>query len=163
MNSSDISSIEQRSAQSEPGSERRSSLIYDLTATFRALMWQANKHGAAVMERLGLTLPQAVALWTLDACGGRGTMSEIAGLTYQSAATVTGIVDRLADAGLVTRERDSEDRRVVYVLITEAGRAKLGEIHAKRRRQMEKMAAALSDNEIEQLNSIMLKLIAGAE
>jgi len=69
-------------------------------------MWQGNKQGAVIMERIGLTMPQAVVMWTLGAYGGRATMSDLAHLTYQSAATVTGIVDRLADAGLVERERD---------------------------------------------------------
>src|SRR4029453_10434239 len=126
-----------KSTLTEQETGRRSELLQALTATFRALMWQGNKQGAVVMERIGLTLPQAVVVWTLGACGGRATMSEIAHLTYQSGATVTGIVDRLTDAGLVERERDIEDRRVVYVRTTQAGKAKLDEIEAERRKQME--------------------------
>jgi len=126
-------------------------------------MWQGNKQGAVIMERIGLTVPQAIVVGTLAACGGGATMSEIAHLTYQSAATVTGIVDRLADAGLVERERDEVDRRVVYVRTTQAGRAKLDEIDAERRKQMEQMTKALTDEELEQLNSIMSKLIAISE
>src|SRR5438094_6507570 len=110
--------LEHRSTLPEQGTGRRSELLQALTATFRALMWQGNKQGAAIMERIGLTLPQAVVMWTLGAYGGRATMSDLAHLTYQSGATVTGIVDRLADAGLVERERDRVDRRVVYVRTT---------------------------------------------
>jgi len=142
---------------------RRAELLQVLTAAFRALMWQGNKRGAAIMERIGLTLPQAAVMWTLGAYGGRATMSEIARLTYQSGATVTGIVDRLADAGWVERERDREDRRVIYVRATETGMAKLGEIETERRRQMAQMTMALTEEELEQLNGIMSKLITVSE
>ena len=157
------SKLEHGSNSLEQGAGRRSDLLRALTATFRALMWQGNKQGAIIMERIGLTLPQAVVMWTLGAYGGRATMSDLAHLTYQSAATVTGIVDRLADAGLVERERDRVDRRVVYVRTTQAGTAKLDEIETDRRKQMERMTRALTDEELEQLNSIMSKLIAASE
>lgn len=39
-----------------------------------------------------------------------------------SLATVTGIVDRLAAAGMVTRREDPDDRRVRRVVLTETGR-----------------------------------------
>ena len=153
------SELDHKSRLTEQGTGRRSELLHALTATFRALMWQGNKQGSAIMERIGLTLPQAVVMWTLGACPGRATMSDLAHLTYQSAATVTGIVDRLADAGLVERERDSADRRVVYVRITPAGAAKLDEIKTERRKHMEQMTKSLTDEELEQLNAIMSKLI----
>ena|SRR5438094_1000165 len=157
MNTSKLEHTTELTEQGSAG--RRSDLLQALTATFRALMWQGNKRGAVIMERIGLTLPQAVVMWSLGACGGRATMSELANLTYQSAATVTGIVDRLADAGLVERERDRADRRVVYVRSTQAGTAKLGEIETERHKQMERMTKSLTDEELEQLNSIMSKLI----
>src|SRR5262245_27151309 len=125
------SELEHSGAVTGHETERRAELLQALTATFRALMWQGNKRGAAIMERIGLTLPQAVVMWTLGAYGGRVTMSDLANLTHQSSATVTGIVDRLTDAGLVERERDKEDRRVVFVRTTEAGTAKLDEIDAE--------------------------------
>src|SRR5437763_162495 len=98
-----------------PGREtsRRAELLRMLSSTFRAMMWQGNKQTIGFMERIGLTLPQAVIMWTLGAYGGRTTMSDLAQMSHQSGATVTGIVDRLADAGLVERVRDKGDRRVV--------------------------------------------------
>jgi DNA-binding MarR family transcriptional regulator len=37
-------------------------------------------------------------------------------------STVTGIIDRLVQKGLVTRLRNSPDRRVITIELTEAGR-----------------------------------------
>jgi DNA-binding MarR family transcriptional regulator len=55
--------------------------------------------------------------------------------------------------------RDQGDRRVVYVQITEAGTAKLAEIEAERKKQTEQMTERLNDEELEQLNNLLRKLI----
>src|SRR5438552_413085 len=85
---------------------KRAALVGALAATFRTIMWQGHKQTADTMESIGLTLPQAGVLMHLNAIGGRATMSDIARMTYQSAATATGVVDRLILAGLIDRERD---------------------------------------------------------
>lgn len=68
-----------------------------------------------------LTLPQVVTLDTLKR-HPRHRMRELASLLGIGMSAATGLVDRLLKAGLVTRHRDQEDRRVVWVSITEKGR-----------------------------------------
>ncbi len=142
---------------------RRADLLQMLSATLRALMWQGHKQTGGFMERIGLTLPQAAVMWTLGAYDGIATMSDLAQMTHQSGATATGIVDRLTDAGLVERVRARADRRVVYVQVTEEGTAKLAEIEAERQKQTGKMTERLNDDELEQLNSLLRKLIVTVE
>lgn len=141
----------------------RVELLQMLSATFRALMWQGHKQTGGFMERIGLTLPQAVVMWTLGAYDGILTMSDLAQMAYQSGATATGIVDRLTDAGLVERVRDKVDRRVVYVQITGAGATKLEEIEVERRKQTAQMTQHLNDEELEHLNRLLRKLIVTVE
>lgn len=64
--------------------------------------------------------------WVLSAleCGSR-RMSALAECAETSQASLTGIVDRLEDRGLVQRSRSAEDRRVVDVSLSEAGREEL--------------------------------------
>ena len=50
------------------------------------------------------------------------TASAIAREIHLSASTVVGILDRLETKGLVRRQRNSTDRRVVHVWLTGAGR-----------------------------------------
>jgi DNA-binding MarR family transcriptional regulator len=50
------------------------------------------------------------------------TTTSIARDVYLSPSTVVGILDRLESRGLVTRDRDDEDRRVVNIRATEKGR-----------------------------------------
>jgi DNA-binding MarR family transcriptional regulator len=48
-------------------------------------------------------------------------MNELAARILSSKSGLTRVVDRMADAGLVRRERPPDDRRVVRVLITPKG------------------------------------------
>src|SRR4051795_5654503 len=53
------------------------------------------------------------------------TMSRLADQLDVSMPNVTGIVERMVERGLVERARPEDDRRVVEVRITAAGRATL--------------------------------------
>jgi DNA-binding MarR family transcriptional regulator len=56
---------------------------------------------------------------------GRALPSEIAKAVALKQATVTVVVNKLEDAGLVTRSRDTHDRRRVWIELTDAGVAAL--------------------------------------
>jgi len=56
---------------------------------------------------------------------GKALPSAIARAVDLKQATVTVLVNQLEEAGLVTRRRDTEDRRRVWVEITDAGRSRL--------------------------------------
>lgn len=56
---------------------------------------------------------------------GQSLPSTIARAIDLKQATVTVLVNKLEEAGLVTRRRDTEDRRRVWVELTEPGRAAL--------------------------------------
>jgi len=50
-------------------------------------------------------------------------LRELSDLTLIPAPSLVGVVDRLGAAGLVSRRRSNNDRRVLYVLATQAGTA----------------------------------------
>ena len=65
-------------------------------------------------------------MWVMGKLGaGPLRMSELAEAVGASLASTSGVVDRLAQRDLVRRAQSSEDRRVVTVELTEAGRAEL--------------------------------------
>ncbi len=68
-----------------------------------------------------ITAPQLVCLHTVIASGPM-TATAISREIHVSASTVVGILDRLEEKGLVRRERGREDRRTVFVTVTDAGR-----------------------------------------
>jgi len=69
-----------------------------------------------------ITAPQLICLRAVIA-NGPLTATAISREIHVSPSTVVGILDRLEDKGLIRRERGREDRRIVFVSATEAGRA----------------------------------------
>ncbi|QDT69817.1 Transcriptional regulator SlyA [Planctomycetes bacterium MalM25] len=53
---------------------------------------------------------------------------EIAKRMIQVVPAITGLIDRLEKQGLVTRHRCEDDRRVIHIELTKAGRSVLGKI-----------------------------------
>ncbi len=68
-----------------------------------------------------LTPPQFYVLATIGYLGGV-PFSEIGAKMMVTVSNLTGIVDRLEEKGIVTRERDKRDRRVIYVKLTDKGK-----------------------------------------
>lgn len=65
--------------------------------------------------------------------------------------TVTQLVDKLEDRGLVVRARSGEDARVVMVEITAAGTERLEEVRAEIRASMREALVDLPDAELTEL------------
>ncbi len=65
-----------------------------------------------------------------------------------SQASMTGIVDRMEQRGLVERHRDDEDRRVVRVALTDDGRQLIVGIGTERRGHLTAMLDELTDDEL---------------
>jgi DNA-binding MarR family transcriptional regulator len=80
----------------------------------------------------------------LLSCDAPLAMSRLAEKLGVSLPNVTGIVDRMVDHGLVERSRDCEDRRVVTIEPTVAGRATVEEIDLVRRRALGELLARLT-------------------
>lgn len=79
---------------------------------------------AALQTSHGLSLRWYDVLLQLHAApGGRLTMRELGRAVVISKSGLTGLVDRMARAGLVERSGDPDDRRVVHVTLTPAGDA----------------------------------------
>ena len=90
-----------------------------LTA-LRRIVRAIDLHSRRLVEQSGLTGPQLVTLREVARLG-RVRPGSLAKAINLSHATVTGILDRLEQRGLVTRTRDGEDRRSVIVAVTPEG------------------------------------------
>jgi DNA-binding MarR family transcriptional regulator len=75
--------------------------------------------GAASAERIGINVTDLNCLNIL-ALGGPMTAGDLARATGLTTASITGVLDRLEDAGFVRRERDPGDRRRVIVRLNAA-------------------------------------------
>lgn len=76
----------------------------------------------------GVSLPQALALTAIETAPQPLLLSGLAARLLQEAQSVTSLADRLERAGLARRVHDLPDRRAIRLELTEAGRAKVGEV-----------------------------------
>ncbi|MFA6940964.1 MAG: MarR family transcriptional regulator [Clostridiaceae bacterium] len=101
-------------------------------------------------EDVGLTMPQCLVIGTLIK-SGEMKISELSNKVNLSNSTVSGIVDRLENQGLVVRTRSEEDRRTVYVKATQKVEEIYKGIHKKVEKSLEKLLSSGTDEEIEKI------------
>jgi DNA-binding MarR family transcriptional regulator len=89
--------------------------------TLRRIMHVTDTNARALARRTGLTLAQMIVL-EIVAEDDRTTPKEIARRSGVSQATITSLIDKLEARELVTRRRSVQDRRLIRVAATEAGR-----------------------------------------
>ena len=82
---------------------------------------------------------------------------EIASRTITVVPGITGLIDRLEEAGFVKRERCREDRRVIYVALTEKGRKTLAALDEPLQELHEKLIGHLSQAELKELIRLLEK------
>jgi len=88
----------------------------------RRLFQVVNKQSKKVVLEPGLTGPQLWAVNVLsDEAGEAMTVSKLADKMCLNASTVVRILDGLEEKGLVQRVRNTIDRRVVFVNLTQKG------------------------------------------
>lgn len=88
----------------------------------RRILRATETYARELAQSAGLTAVQFRAL-QLIAEKGHCTAKEISQRMIVSQATVTALIDKLVQKGLVTREKSSTDRRQTNIRLTELGRA----------------------------------------
>lgn len=105
-----------------------------------------------------LTLPQFHMLAVLKKRGGTLTTGEIGQAMVKASQTITGLVDRLEEPGLVERVFDRRDRRKTWVRITKEGERRLAEASPAAVGLAAELSSSLSDEELDDLQAKMEKL-----
>ena len=126
----------------QPPPDLRHELLDEFTSFAPARQMHAMRHWPAGR----LSIVHLNVLIVLNAEGPL-TMRGLAEALDVSQASATGIVDRMEQRGLVTRERDAEDRRVVRVLPSETGRNLIDGVAEQRRDHLAQMLEDFTDDE----------------
>jgi MarR family 2-MHQ and catechol resistance regulon transcriptional repressor len=83
---------------------------------------------------------------------------DIAKYLLKTGGNVTVVVDNLERMGLVTRIRDTEDRRIVFVKLTAEGEATFHRVYPGHKERINAAVAALSEFDCERLLALLDKL-----
>src|SRR4030042_4457881 len=111
------------------------------------------------LNPFGLTPVQHLMLTVL---GDEEALSpaEISERTIMDSATLSGVLDRMADAGLIKKEENPGDRRSIRVSLTARARKMMDKLAEQRKAVNEELTSALSIEE-KLLLKRMLKEIKG--
>ena len=118
----------------------------------------SNKKLQDALEKLDLTPPQFYVLATIGYAGGL-PFGEIGEKMMVTVSNLTGIVDRLEEKGLVARERDVHDRRVIRVRLTEKGSKLYKNTIPLFEKSISQFFSPLDKSQQKELSSLLRKLI----
>ncbi len=118
----------------------------------------SNKKLQDDLEKLQLTSPQFYVLATIGYAGGL-PFGEIGEKMMVTVSNLTGIVDRLEEKGLVARERDAHDRRVIRVRLTEKGSKLYKNTIPLFEKSISQFFSPLDKSQQKELSSLLRKLI----
>jgi DNA-binding MarR family transcriptional regulator len=119
----------------------------------------------AADEQLGaleVTAAQLIVIAKLAAEGERQCGSDLCkGISYDAGA-MTRMVDRLESKGLIRRERCSDDRRLVYLALTESGRALYPRMCELSRQVMNRFLRGFEPQEVRELEGYVRRMLENA-
>jgi DNA-binding MarR family transcriptional regulator len=87
----------------------------------RRIIRAVDIHSRKLNNEFNITAPQMICLYAL-AKGGQMTQSELSKQVSMGTSSINGVIDRLEKKELVIRQRDTKDRRRVFVTITDDGK-----------------------------------------
>ncbi len=94
---------------------------------------------------------------------GAQSIGEIANALGVTMGSATIACKRLEKAGLVTRERQVNDERIVHVILTEQGRAQIDAWREHKLESIEKLLEVFDEQEQQVFQQLAERLIATAE
>ncbi|MCT4353976.1 MarR family transcriptional regulator [Streptomyces sp. Je 1-79] len=132
----------------------------DVLARLHRTFLRYNTRITASIELHGLSVAGFDVLTALRRAGEpyRLTAGQLADSGLVSSAGVTLRIDRLEKDGLIVRERDADDRRVVYSRLTELGLATVDTVFAEHLDNERRMLDGVSPAERRQLARLLRKL-----
>jgi MarR family 2-MHQ and catechol resistance regulon transcriptional repressor len=92
---------------------------------------------------------------------GSMTQGEVGSKILKSTSNITTVIDNLERAGLVRRERDAKDRRVIHIHLTEAGSRKVEAVLPGHVAALVEEFSVLSASEQQNLGELCKKLGKG--
>jgi MarR family multiple antibiotic resistance transcriptional regulator len=110
------------------------------------------------LEPFGLTGAQFAVLKNV-ADGIAETAADLCRTMHYDTGSMTRMLDRLEEKAVLRRERCTEDRRVVYLRITDTGNELLPQLRAAAVHVLSRHLAGFSSEEVENLKQYLVRMI----
>ncbi len=116
----------------------------------------------SVLDQCGVNVPQYLAMTALSK-SGVATMGRLSRDLHVTMGAATNIVDRLIRGGYVTRERGTDDRRIVRVKLQAKGEETLREVENEATAFMTSVLGELDDEHRSKFLEIFARMVDVAE
>jgi len=110
------------------------------------------------LEPFGLTGAQFAVLKNV-ADGVAATAADLCRTMHYDTGSMTRMLDRLEEKAVLRRERCTQDRRVVYLRITDTGNELLPQLRAAAVHVLSRHLAGFSPEEVEKLKHYLVRMI----
>lgn len=127
----------------------------------RSVVRALNLNTRAIEQESGISLAQLFVLEQLDQQPA-ASLTDLADRTATHQSSVSVVVQRLVDRGLVSRTRSTSDRRFVEIVITDAGRQVLASAPETVQVKLLNGLGRFSDGERERLASLLERWASAA-
>lgn len=131
----------------DPDPARRAR-VEEVVRAYESLSHQVALAHAPEFLGVGVTMSQAKVLYLVQAQPGI-RMSEIAAKLGISVSTLSGMLDRLVDQGLLTRHDDPADRRQVLLRVTDTGVAEVEHMREMNAHHFRMLLARVEDRDLD--------------
>ncbi|MHB8584487.1 MAG: MarR family winged helix-turn-helix transcriptional regulator [Thermoplasmatota archaeon] len=140
------------------GAPERDELLYGAWNALKGASWAVFSKIADESDRLAATPAQVACVHFALQSGEPTTPQDLARIMKVTPATVNGFLNNLEEQGLITRSRESEDRRVVYVRPTPKGKAVAQEWGERFRQNLKAVFEPLTDEELRSLATTLARV-----
>jgi DNA-binding MarR family transcriptional regulator len=116
-----------------------------------------------LMKMRGLSYQQFLVLIVMKKLGENANATEMAKLLDKNTNTLSTILDRMEEKGLVKKIRDTQDRRLVWAVMTPKGKEKLSVTTKGSLVLFEKLTSVFTKEELETFDTLLEKLMKNTD
>lgn len=131
--------------------------VGDIDKLIRRVSFVIKCRGRDILKEFDITTPQFNALLQLREHGDM-TIGDLGAKMYLASSTATDLIDRMERNDLVTRQRDSNDRRVVRLHMLDKGHQMIKEVLTNRQRYLSTILSQVPEDELESLKKSLQAL-----
>ena len=133
-------------------------LALNVLMKFRLIVNSAKRHFKWVERQCGINGAQLWVLWEIDQAPGL-RVNDLAAAMAMHQSTASNLIDKLAQAKLITRLRASNDQRVVTLFLTAAGKAVLRRAPRPARGKLPEALYSLPRNALSSLDRLLERVM----
>lgn len=131
--------------------------VGEIDKLIRRVSFVIKCRGRDILNDFDITTPQFNALLLLAEHGDM-TIGDLGSKLYLASSTATDLIDRMERNGLVSRERDTNDRRVVRLHMLDKGHQMIKEVLENRKRYLSTILSQVPQQEIDALKTSLQSL-----